>query len=95
MTGSRDSDTVTFTVKGQVVIPRRLRKQYDIELGTRALVIPTEEGILIKPLTAAAIHKAYGMLKRKGGPTLVQEWADHKREELALEEDRHGRTRAR
>ncbi len=95
MDTSRDSDTITFTVKGQVVIPRRMRKLFDIETGTRALVISTEEGILIKPLTSAAIQKAHGMLKRAGGPTLVKEWAEHKREELALEEDRHGRARSR
>lgn len=91
----RDPNMITFTAKGQVVIPRRLRKQFDIEMGTRALVIPTEEGILIKPVTAAAIRKARGLLKRPGGPRLVDEWAEHKREESALEEVGHGRAHSR
>ena len=32
------SDTVWFTTKGQVVIPLRLRKEFHIEDGTRAVV---------------------------------------------------------
>ena len=30
------TETVYFSVKGQVVIPRRLRREYEIEEGTRA-----------------------------------------------------------
>jgi len=32
------TDTIHFTGKGQVVIPRWLRKELNIEEGTRALV---------------------------------------------------------
>ncbi len=31
------AESVYFSVKGQVVIPRRLRKEFEIEEGTRAL----------------------------------------------------------
>lgn len=54
---------VSFTVKGQVVIPRWLRKEYEIEEGTRAAVYPTEEGILLKPITARQIRSLRGSLK--------------------------------
>jgi bifunctional DNA-binding transcriptional regulator/antitoxin component of YhaV-PrlF toxin-antitoxin module len=40
-------DTVCFSVKGQVVIPRRLRREFEIEAGTRAHVSATPQGILI------------------------------------------------
>jgi bifunctional DNA-binding transcriptional regulator/antitoxin component of YhaV-PrlF toxin-antitoxin module len=33
-----NTDTIRFTGKGQVVIPRWLRKELDIKKGTRALV---------------------------------------------------------
>ncbi len=56
-------DTVYFSIKGQVVIPRRLRKEFEIEAGTRAYVQSTPQGILIKPLTAKHIRSLRGSLK--------------------------------
>jgi AbrB family looped-hinge helix DNA binding protein len=81
------SDTVWFTTKGQVVIPRRLRKEFHIEEGTRAVVTATPEGILLKPVTRWSIDRGFGLLKRKpGGKSFAEEWAEHKREERELED---------
>ena len=80
------SDTVRFTTKGQVVIPRWLRKQFHIEDGTRAVVTTTPEGILLKPVTRWSIERGFGLLKRKGGKSFAEEWAEHKREEKELED---------
>lgn len=55
--------TIKFTVKGQVVIPSWLRKEFEIEDGTRATVTATPEGILIKPITAKHIKSLRGSLK--------------------------------
>ena len=78
---------VRFTAKGQVVIPARLRKQFHIENGTKAVVEATPEGILLKPVTIWAIDKGYGLLKRKtGDKSFVVEWAEHKRAERELED---------
>ena len=60
------TDTVYFSSKGQVVIPRRLRQEFEIEEGTRAYVQATPEGILIKPLTAKHIRSLRGSLKGSG-----------------------------
>jgi AbrB family looped-hinge helix DNA binding protein len=85
------TETVWFTTKGQVVIPLRLRKQFDIEEGTRAVVQATPEGILLKPMTPALIKRGRGILKRKpDDKPLAEEWAEHKKQELDLEE-RHVR----
>jgi antitoxin PrlF len=83
-------ETVWFTTKGQVVIPLRLRKQFDIEEGTKAVVQATPDGILLKPVTAALIKRGRGILKRAGGKSLSEDWAGHKEQERALEE-RHAR----
>ena len=92
MKATHRTDTIYFTVKGQVVIPRWLRKEFDIEEGTRALVQATDEGILLKPVTAARIQRLRGILKRKPGEkTFAQEWADHKAEEKALEDAKYAR----
>ena len=82
---------VRFTTKGQVVIPRGLRKQFDIEDGTRAVVQATPEGILLKPMTAALIRRGRGILKRTpGGKPLKEDWAEHKKQERALDERHAG-----
>lgn len=101
MSATQKTETVRFTTKGQVVIPLRLRKLFDIEDGVRAVVQATPEGILLKPMTAALIKRARGILKRdvlkrgilKRAPAakpLTDEWAEHKKQERALEE-RHAR----
>ena len=56
-------ETVCFSIKGQIVIPRRFRKEFEIEEGTRAYVQSTPQGILIKPLTAKHIRNLRGSLK--------------------------------
>ena len=82
-------ETVSFTTKGQVVIPLRLRKQFEIVEGTKAVVQATPDGILLKPVTAALIKRGRGILKRmQGAKPLAEEWAEHKKQERALE-DRH------
>ncbi len=91
-----DTETVSFTVKGQVVIPRRIRREFEIEDGTKAVVQSTPEGILLKPITAAAIKRARGILKRKAGDKPFRQWwAEHKKEEKALEEAKYARLRSR
>ncbi|MCX7012589.1 MAG: AbrB/MazE/SpoVT family DNA-binding domain-containing protein [Candidatus Sumerlaeota bacterium] len=55
--------TVHFSAKGQVVIPHWLRKEFEIEEGTPASVVPTPRGILITPLTAKHIRGLRGSLK--------------------------------
>jgi len=66
MTVATKAESVYFSVKGQVVIPRRLRKEFEIEEGTRAYVEATPEGILIKPVTTKFIRSLRGSLKGKG-----------------------------
>ena len=53
-------DTVSFGTKGQVVIPRRLRKEFEIDVGTKATVVATPDGILLKPITSTFIKSLRG-----------------------------------
>ena len=66
MSVATKSESVYFSIKGQVVIPRRLRKEFEIEEGTRAYVESTPDGILIKPVTTKFIRSLRGSLKGKG-----------------------------
>ncbi len=93
MNTTAPADTVWFTTKGQVVIPLRLRKLYNIEDGTRVIVTATDEGILLKPVTRHAINRLRGILKRKpGDKPLAEEWAEHKQQEKELEEAKYARS---
>ena len=63
MTPTFKTDTVMFTVKGQVVIPRWLRKDFEINEGTRAVVYKQNDHIVLKPLTAQHYRRLRGSLK--------------------------------
>lgn len=84
--------SVRFTTKGQVVIPLRLRKQFHIEEGTRAMIEATDDGILLKPVTAVSLRRLRGLLKRPPGEKpLAREMAEHKRAEKQLEDAKYAR----
>lgn len=89
MTGKTDS--AWFTTKGQIVIPAWLRKEFQIEEGTKAVVQATPEGILLKPVTKWAVQRGFGLLKQKGDKSFDEEWAEHKRQEKELEERKDAR----
>ena len=72
------TETVNFGTKGQVVIPRRLRREFEIEAGTRATVVSTPDGILLKPITRAYIKSLRGSLKGTGVMKAMME--DRRRE---------------
>lgn len=72
------------------MIPRWLRREFAIEDGSRAIVTATPEGILLKPVTEAMVDRGFGLLTRKpGDKPLVEEWAEHKREEREKEKAKH------
>ena len=82
------ADTVCFSVKGQVVIPSRLRKEFEIVGGTRAYVQATPEGILIKPVTAKYIRSLRGILKGSGTmEAFMAERAEERKRELKRDEN--------
>ncbi len=68
------------TVKGQVIIPARLRKKYNIKKGTRVAVLEGEGNvILIKPLSDDPIEASRGMLK--GETSMIKALVQGRREE--------------
>lgn len=71
-------ETAQFSVKGQIVIPSRLRKEYEIKNGTRARVLATSEGILIKPITRELVRSQFGKYR---GKDLLKALAEEKKAE--------------
>lgn len=87
------TDSVHFTTKGQVVIPVWLRRQFEIQDGTKAIVQATPEGILLRPITRASVKRLRGMLKKAPGERpLAEEWAQHRAEQIAVEEAKYARS---
>ena len=74
----KKTDSVYFSVKGQVVIPSRLRKQYEIKNGTKARVVAVPEGILIKPITREVVRSQFGKYR---GKDLLKALAEEKKAE--------------
>ena len=58
----------TATSKGQIVIPSKVRKRFEIKEGTRfQLEIDEKEfRIILRPITRKYIHNLRGKLKGKG-----------------------------
>ena len=66
MAATSTTEIVQFTVKGQVVIPAKFRREFQIEDGTKAAVTTTPEGILLRPITTAYIKSLRGKAKGSG-----------------------------
>jgi AbrB family looped-hinge helix DNA binding protein len=71
-------ETAQFSVKGQIVIPSRLRKEYEIKNGTRARVVAVADGILIKPITRESVRNQFGKYR---GKDLLKALAEEKKAE--------------
>ena len=78
MIATLKADTVNFGAKGQVVIPRRLRKEFEIEEGTKAQVYVENGNIVLKPITSKFIKSLRGSLK--GTKAMDVFMAERKRE---------------
>lgn len=59
-------ETIYFSTKGQVVIPRRLRQELEIEEGTKAIVYRQADHLILKPITRSHINRLRGSLKGTG-----------------------------
>jgi len=70
---------VKTTVKGQVVIPVKIRNKYNIKSGTEVAVIDRGGEIILKPLLKEPIKAGKGMFK--GGQSALKALMDSRAEE--------------
>jgi AbrB family looped-hinge helix DNA binding protein len=73
----------SVTVKGQVVIPAKLRKKYGIRKGTKVSISESSDqgGIILRPLSDDPIGASKGMLK--GGTSILKAMLRDRKEEAA------------
>jgi AbrB family looped-hinge helix DNA binding protein len=70
-------DRVFVTVKGQIVIPARLRRKFGIKKGTQVYVYERDGELAIRPITDDYIRNMAGISGTKGKllKTLMEEKA--------------------
>jgi len=77
------------TSKGQLVIPSKLRRKYNIKKGTRVNFVEDHGKIILQPVTREFIDSVCGMLKRKPGDKLAtRELLEDHADELRREEEK-------
>jgi AbrB family looped-hinge helix DNA binding protein len=75
-------DKAVVTVKGQVVIPSKLRRKLGIRKGTQVSLYERNGEIILKPITDEYIRSMAGMTGTKG--KLLKALREEKAKERAL-----------
>ena len=68
--------TTTVSTKGQVILPKAIRRELRWEAGTRLVVENTHEGVLLRPARVFAETRpedVFGRLARDGPPRSLAE----------------------
>ena len=68
--------STTVSTKGQVILPKALRRALRWEAGTRLVVESTPEGVLLKPARVFAATRpedVFGRLRFDGTPKSLEE----------------------
>jgi AbrB family looped-hinge helix DNA binding protein len=73
-------ETSLVTIKGQIVIPSKVRRRHNIKQGTRVCFIEQGDDIIIRPVTNKYIDGLKGILKT-GGKALQALLEEKKREQ--------------
>ena len=74
------------TSKGQLVVPARIRRRFDIKPGTRINFVEEGDRIIFQPVTRAYIDSFCGVFKLKPGEkSAVQEHLEERRKERERE----------
>jgi AbrB family looped-hinge helix DNA binding protein len=68
------------TVKGQIVIPSRLRRKYGIKAGTRIEVSDDGKRIVLQPITRDYIRSLRGVMKGSGALAILEDERRRERE---------------
>jgi AbrB family looped-hinge helix DNA binding protein len=68
--------TGKISSKGQLIIPVELRRQYQLQTGTRVRFERHKDGIFVRPLTKSMIRQLRGILSGDNWPDKIERDAD-------------------
>jgi AbrB family looped-hinge helix DNA binding protein len=74
----------TVTSKGQITIPKDLRKKYELEEGATVLLIPSEEGIVLKR-RVVELRRIRGIMRKEVNLQKASKFIRELRKEWRLE----------
>jgi AbrB family looped-hinge helix DNA binding protein len=80
----------SMTIKGQVVIPARIRQRLGLKKGTKIFVEERNGEIVLRPINREYFQKMSGILKGGG---LTKALEQSRREDLKREEGKIGRAK--
>lgn len=81
--------TVCVSVKGQILLPKRLRKKYGVKPGGKVRLLEGPEGIVIRPAPQDPLEAACGFLQ--GDFSLTEDLIREHRNEIQGESARRSR----
>ena len=58
--------TATLSVKGQIVVPAKLRKRLGLKKGSRVVIIEEPDGFSVRPVEREYFEQYAGLLPGKG-----------------------------
>ena len=79
-------DTSVVTVKGQIVVPARIRRKLGIKKGTKVAIIEDAHGFSVRPLDKKYFEQFAGILPVKGKATKAL--MEERRKDREHEDDR-------
>lgn len=75
-------ETSVVTIKGQVVVPARIRRKFGIKKGTKIAFIEQKDKLIIQPLDKSYFGAMAGILGTKG--KLLRSLKEDKKREREL-----------
>lgn len=75
--------TTVVTTKGQIVIPSKIRKLFNIKRGTKLYIEERNDELVLRPVTPGYFNKLAGILQTKGklSKALLEERAKDRKSE--------------
>lgn len=82
--------TTVVTTKGQIVIPSKIRRRFNIKRGTKFCVLEKGSQIVLQPLTEEYFERMAGILNTKG--KLSKALLEERTKEKEIEEKKWSRS---
>jgi len=77
-------NTAVVTTKGQIVIPSKIRRRYNLKKGTKVSITEENDKIILQPLTEEYFEQMAGILNSKG--KLTRSLLEERKREQNLED---------